>query len=75
MRYQLHIEAGSSLPTSRAARIAEAMNLYTIGAYDDEAVLEVVAPPNWQRTLARVREAKAHGMMQPPGARQRAGRK
>lgn len=74
MRYTLHVEAGSSLPTSRSARIQEAVNLFTLGIYDEEAVLEEIAPPNWQRTLARVREMKARGLMQPPGARQRAGR-
>lgn len=74
MRYQLHIEAGSSLPTSRQARTAEAVNLFAMGIYDEEAVLEAIEPPNWQRTLARVREMKAKGLMEPPGARQRAGR-
>lgn len=74
MRYALHVEAGSSLPTSRSSRIEEAVQLFAMGIYDEEAVLEAITPPNWQRTLARVREMKSRGLMQPPGARQRAGR-
>lgn len=77
MKFQLLIEAGSSMPTSRSARIAEADTLFAMGALDEEAVLEIHRIPNWQTIATRVREAKAAaGMLgQPPGARQRTQRK
>lgn len=77
MKFQLMIEAGSSMPTSRSARIAEADTLFAMGAIDGEAVLEVHRFPNWQQIATRVREqqAAAGTLGQPPGARQRTQRK
>lgn len=71
MRYQLSVEAGSSLPTSRMARASEADTLLTLGAIDDEAVLEAHQWPNRQQITARVREQKAAAgtLGQPPGSR------
>ena len=73
LRYQLVIEAGSSLPTSRQARLEMLLRFYALGIVDEEAVLEMSGLPNWQRIAARVREMKAAAgvLGQPPGARQR----
>lgn len=75
MRYQLKIEAGSTLATSRQARITESDTLFAMGAIDELAVLEAHNYPNRAAIAERVMKAKAEGAMQPPGARQRAGRK
>lgn len=74
MRFQLLVQAGSSLPTSRGARISEADTLYAMGALDDMALLEAHDWPNHRMIAQRVMEAKATGVMQPPGARQRTQR-
>lgn len=74
MRFQLLVQAGSSLPTSRNARISEADTLYAMGALDDEALLEAHDYPNRRQITLRVGKAKADGSLQPPGARQRTQR-
>jgi hypothetical protein len=74
MRYQLQTGAGSMLPTSRQSRSNLMMQLFALGVVDEEAVLETLQVPNWRIITARVRELKAAGLMQPPGARQRAAR-
>lgn len=76
LKYQLLIEAGSSLPTSRQARMELMLRLFALGVVDEEAVLTVSGIPGWQDIVARVRETKAaQGTLgQPPGARQRAQR-
>lgn len=74
LRFNLNIEAGSTLATSRQARIAEADALYAMGAIDDLALLEAHNYPNRGAIAKRVGEAKAAGLMEPPGARQRSGR-
>lgn len=74
MRFQLLVQAGSSLPTSRGARISEADTLFAMGAIDELALLEVHDWPNAQQVAKRVMELKATGVMQPPGARQRTQR-
>ncbi len=74
MRFQLLVQAGSSLPTSRNARISEADTLYAMGALDDEALLEAHDYPNRRQITLRVGKAKADGTLQPPGARQRTQR-
>lgn len=74
MRFQLLIQAGSTLPTSRQARMTEADTLFALGGIDEEALLEAHDFPNRQIVLQRVREMKsaAGTLGQPPGARQRA---
>lgn len=74
MRFNLDIEAGSSLATSRSARIAEADALFAMGAIDELAVLEAHRYPNHVAIADRVQKAKAAAMMEAPGARQRTGR-
>lgn len=70
MRFQVVIQAGSSLPTSRQARITEADTLFTLGAIDIDALLEAHEWPNRRVVVDRVRAERAMGM-EPPGARQR----
>lgn len=75
MEFQLSIQAGSTLSTSRAARIAEADTLFAMGAIDEEALLIAHEFPNWPIVAARVREMKAAmGMGPQPTARAAAGR-
>lgn len=74
MRFQLLVQAGSSLPTSRTARVAEADTLFAMGAIDEQAVLEAHDYPNRVEIATRVQTLKASGAMQPPGARQRTAR-
>lgn len=74
MRFQLLVQAGSMLSTSRQARMAEADTLYALGAIDEEAVLEAHDFPNRSIVLQRVREMKAAAgtLGQPPTSRARA---
>lgn len=74
MRFQLLVRAGSSLPTSRTARMAEADRLFAMGSLDRRALLEAHDWPNAELVLERIAEAEAKGMFAPPGARQRAQR-
>lgn len=70
MRFNILIDANSSLATSRAARVAEADLLYTLGAIDDRALLDAHEFPNREEVLKRVQPMKQAGLMQPPGQRQ-----
>jgi len=81
IRFALHVQAGSTLPTSRQARSADADTLFAMGAIDEEAVLIAHEFPNWPDVVARVREQKAAMAAQGedpsqmgPGARAAAGR-
>ena len=76
MRFRLNIQAGSTLSTSRSARIAEADTLFAMGAIDGEAVLAAHDFPGWPTVTARLREVQAaQGTLgQPPSARTAAGR-
>lgn len=65
MRFSLVVRAGSSNPTSRQARIAEADALFAMHAIDTTAVLEAHAFPNWQSVAKRVEQkAQAQEKMQ-----------
>lgn len=76
IRFALHVKAGSTTPTSRQVRAAEADTLFAMGAIDGEAVLQEHDFPNWPNVAARMREVQAaQGTLgQPPGARAAAGR-
>ncbi len=54
MRFSLFVRAGSAMPISRAARIAEAETLFAMGALDAQAVLEAHDYPNREQILQRV---------------------
>lgn len=73
LQYIMSMKGGSTFPTSRQARIAEAIQLYTLGAVDDQYLLEVCQITNIPVILGRKAEKEAMGMI-PPGARQRSKR-
>lgn len=73
-KYSLKLEAGSDFPTSRQARIAEAMQLFTLGAIDDEELMRWLQIPGYRQIIERKYQKQAMGFGLPPGARVRAGR-
>ena len=66
MKFSLIVKAGSSAPTSRQARIAEADALKALGAIDNQALLEVHAFPHPQQVLQRM-QAEAQAAAQAEG--------
>ena len=62
MKFSLIVQAGSSNPTSRQARIAEADALYAMHAIDIPAVLEAHAFPNWQSVWERIKAMQQEQM-------------
>lgn len=74
LRYIMSLRGGSTFATSRQARIAEAVQDYTLGLVDDQYVLEVKQVSNIPEIIQRTTEKKAMGILMPPGARQRAQR-
>jgi hypothetical protein len=54
MRFQMWVQAGSSLPVSRQARAQEADVLFAMGAIDHQAVLEAHEYPNRHEILERI---------------------
>lgn len=75
LKYTLNINAGSALPTSRQARAQQADRAYAIGVFDRQAWYEANQIPNWQAINDRIAKQIADGSFNPPGARQRSGRK
>jgi len=63
LKFSLIVKAGSSAPTSRQSRIAEADALRSMGAIDNQAVLEAHAWPHWQDVVSRM-EAEAQAAAQ-----------
>jgi hypothetical protein len=53
MRFTMTVNAGSSKPTSRAARIAEANTLKSMEVVDDQFVLQAYRVSHWQAVLQR----------------------
>lgn len=53
MRFQLQVQAGSALPTSRQARMAEIDSLYAQHAVDLYTVLQIHNIPNYQQVYQR----------------------
>lgn len=70
--FQLLVQAGSMLPTSRQARASEGQTLHALGVIDDLALLEALDWPNRQLVYQRVQAAKAAGLIGQPGQRQAA---
>jgi hypothetical protein len=56
LKFSLVVKAGSSAPTSRQARIAEADALFAMKAIDSQAVLQAHAWPGWQQVVSRMKE-------------------
>lgn len=71
MKFSLIIHAGSMLPTSRQARVAEADTIFALGGIDLRTLLEAHDFPNREQVYQRVMEERQAGI-EPPGARQRA---
>jgi hypothetical protein len=59
MKFALTVNAGSSNPTSRQARIAEADALKAMDAIDNQALLQAHRWPHWQEVVARMAAAAA----------------
>jgi hypothetical protein len=81
LRYQLMVDVGSSQHTSRQMREDRAVQLFTLGAIDREALLDDVKYPNASKVAERVdaREMElaaaaegGQGGKMGPGARERA---
>ncbi|MFG0329864.1 MAG: hypothetical protein ACF8PN_08205 [Phycisphaerales bacterium] len=70
--YSLNVDAGAEQHTARSMREDRAIQLFTLGAYDQEALLEELQVPNWQTIAERVQSKMEAGAMAAPGARQRA---
>ena len=62
MRFSLYVRAGSAMPISRAARIAEAETLFAMGALDAQAVLEAHDYPQRDQILQRLSAMSTLGM-------------
>ena len=62
MRFSLYVRAGSAMPISRAARIAEAETLFAMGALDAQAVLEAHDYPQRDQILQRLNAMASLGM-------------
>lgn len=74
LKFIINIQAGSSTPTSRQARTAEADTLFAMGAIDRQALLEAHQYPHSQQIIDRINKEMAQGTFSPPGARQRSQR-
>ncbi len=53
LRFTMNVNAGSQKPTSRAARIQEAVQLKAMNVVDDQYVLQAFQVSHWQTVLAR----------------------
>lgn len=58
MRFSLTVAAGASKPTSRQARLQEALMLHQQGAVDDQFLLQAARVPHYQQVLARTQQQK-----------------
>lgn len=74
LKFIIQIRAGSTTPTSRQARVAEADKLFTQGAIDDLAVLQAHQYPHAQEVLDRLYKKRQQGLVGAPGQRQRSQR-
>ena len=53
LRFSMLVNAGSSKPTSRAARIQEANQLFEMGIVDAQYVMQAYRVSHWQSVMAR----------------------
>jgi hypothetical protein len=76
-KYAIIINAGSDMPTSRQARMAEAQTLFVLKAIDRAALLEAAEYPHWQMIEHRMeqKEQAEAQAAQELNARQKTGRK
>jgi hypothetical protein len=76
-KYALIVNAGSDMPTSRQARMAEAQTLFVLHAIDRQALLEAAEYPHWpaiEQRMEQKEQAEAQAQAQ-LSARQKTGRK
>jgi hypothetical protein len=64
MRFSLTVNAGASKPTSRAARLQEALMLHQQGAVDDQFLLQAARVPHYQQVLQRVQQQRQQQAME-----------
>lgn len=75
-KYQLLINAGSDVPTSRQARLAEAQTLFALKLIDRPAALEMMQVPHWQDINNRMQQAEQQAAAaQQATMREKTGRK
>lgn len=71
LQYQLLVDVGSRQHTSRVMRENQSIQLYTLGAIDEQALLEDVSYPNSDEVAQRVEQKRAQGVANDPGKRER----
>lgn len=71
LRFTIISHIGAHISQQQAR--AEAIQLFTLGAYDILALLSELHVPNAHEIAERIGRLQAAGAMNPPGARQRAG--
>ena len=64
----IKIAAGSSMPTNRMARRADAVDMVKAGIYDAQAALEYIDDPKAKEIAKRVKEAQEANALQKMGA-------
>lgn len=72
LRFMLQVDAGSRRETSKQMRSDRAVQLFTLGAIDEQALLEDIDYPNAAAVAGRVAERKAQESLEEPGARKKA---
>jgi len=70
LRFQILVNAGSGLPISRSAMMEEANFLFSVGAIDRQALLEMHRFPHWREILERVTAQEQAQMSEQPTMRQ-----
>lgn len=71
LRFTIISQIGGHI--SQQQKRAEAIQLFTIGAIDISALLEILNYPHREEIAQRIARLQAAGAFHPPGARQRAG--
>jgi hypothetical protein len=71
-QYQILVDAGARSHTSRSMREDRAVQLFTLGAIDEQALLSDIEYPNAMEVSGRVEQKRAAMQMAEPGARERA---
>ena len=69
--YQIIVDAGARSHTARSMREDRAIQLFTVGAIDEQALLADIEYPNAAEVSSRVEQKRAAAAMAEPGARQR----
>jgi hypothetical protein len=78
LKFIIRADAGSNQATSRQARVAQALQLFAIGACDDQYVLNVMGVRDTPQLLQRLYSKRMQGLLPGAsgqgGARQKSGR-